>query len=480
MDAAVDPSPTYEPPEPVAAPLAVVSEPQPLAIPTRTLPLLAVLLAAGTFVLLAAYYTVHQRTAEEIETNSLMSRARFSITYWMENGFFRSAGLAARQSAGVPVYFHRSSAGGHLLTSYALEKLFHGMTGRYSWRLLTLHNQLFSLITSALVALLAFRLAMRFGASPLHALLLAIAVEAVHFTFPDNLMLYWETSRRECFLFFAVIFLLIEDRCAERRTPLLTAAQGVAAFCLTYMENRGGFAFLLTYGLTTVVVGRADRATLKRVGAMALLPAIIAVGVFIAQKNWMRWLNPSIPMKGSTALFRTGLDGSALYYGDHRDIASRRDIAAGNFAPKAPENRPYLFRWKWTFLAGVAAFLAFLAAAMRGRAPKVAVIALYALLGTYVIDAAVFSQSAVIHPYLYDLQLYTPLMLALFVVVPTLLETTTGARGVVVVAAMLLAIWVSFVQMRHYALRYPLSPEVLNRDKSNEATLRVASGSRFV
>ena len=77
------------------------------------------------------------------------------------------------------------------------------------------------------------------------------------------------------------------------------------------------------------------------------------------------------------------------------------------------------------------------------------------LLGTYLLHAAVFSQLVVLHPYLFDVVLMTPMILALFVMLPALVELRTGATGLIILIVLFAAAWTSLFQLRLYALAYP-------------------------
>jgi hypothetical protein len=430
-------------------------QPRPL-IPTRTLPLFLLFLAVGAVVLSFAYLTVHHRSPQELSQNSMAQRSHFSIDYWLQHGYFRSGGLAVRTGGTSPLYYHRSSTGGRFITGFIVEKIYFALTGHTSWRLLALHNQVVSLLTATLLGLLGFRLAVRTGATPPHAFVLALCVQAVHFTFPDNLSLYWGTTGREWFLLFAAAFLLLDERGQEQRTRTLDVLQAVAAFFLVYMEYLAGIAFIVAYIVATLILG-SERATLKRMAMTCVLPLVLALGVFGSQLAYVHLQYPKVPKEGSGFLTRTGMDGDARYYGDHLDIAYGRNVARQNF----PHNRPFLFRWPWLFYAGATALVITLIAAMRGRVPRVAVVALISLLGAHFLYAALFSQAVVIHPYLFDVLLFTPLALALFAVVPALAETSTDHRGIAVLAVFFLAVWVSMVQLRRFAMQYPIeAPKV--------------------
>jgi hypothetical protein len=439
-------------PSPTAAP-----EPsRPLPVPTRTFPLLLIFLAAGLLPLIFAFRTVHGRDLSELMSNPNSSRTHGAISHWIERGYWNSRGLICWPAAdGKSFTIYRSSTGGLLISGFITEKIYASITGHYSYRLLGLHNQLLTLLTASLIGLLGFRLAVRIGVAPLQALALAISVEIVHFTFPDTLALYWEMSGRECWLLFTTIFLLLEERAWDSRTRRLTIAQAIAVFFLMYMEYIAGAAFLASYLIIHLILG-ADRNQARRLALVCLAPALLAVAVFAIQLKSSARKYPDHPTYASKFMSRSGMDGSSQYYVDHLDIAFGRAGARSNF----PHNREHLFRWQWLFIAGTASLLTVLVAAMKGRVPKPAVIALTSLLGAYLLYAALFSQAVMIHPYLYDVMLLTPLILALFVVLPAVVESITGSQGIAVVFVVFLAVWVSFVQFRHYALRYPLPEKV--------------------
>src|SRR5437879_6261020 len=65
---------------------------------------------------------------------------------------------------------YRWSSGAYFVSAFVAEKIWIGITGKYSWRLVALHNVVLALVTSALLGVLAFRLARRLGAELLHAL----------------------------------------------------------------------------------------------------------------------------------------------------------------------------------------------------------------------------------------------------------------------------------------------------------------------
>ena len=430
---------------------------QPLPIPVRTLPLLLLFLAVGSVTLIFTLSTVNNHSAAALQMNGGAARQHFAIRYWIEHGYFRSAGLGVRGTTDKP-YLYGSATGGSHISGFVVAKLYSAVTGRDSWRLLALHNQFVLLLASSLIGLLAFRLAMRAGTPRFHAFVLGASAQIAHFTFPDNLDVVWEITGRVWWLTFATIFLLLEERALENRSRALMVAEVVSVFLLTYMEYVAGAAFIASYAAITLML-HSDRLVARRLLRSCVLPALLAIGVFAGQLTLAHVMRPDMPTDGSTFLFRTGLDGSTQYYKDHRDIAAGRDLARANW----PENsRANLFQWQWLFLAGATAVLTIMVAATRNLIPPIAVIAVVSLLGAYVLYAALFSQAVVIHPYLYDVMLVVPLSLALFVVAPAFLESLASQKGIVVVLVFFLALWVSMVNLRDYAVRNPVKVSELS------------------
>jgi hypothetical protein len=434
-------------------PADIVREPSPMSVPVRTLPLLLIFLGVGAVAFAFACATIYNRTSAEIQTNPNAIRQHYVLDYWLQHGYFHSAGITVRED-GKP-YFYKSSTGGCLVSTFVVAKIYQAITGRYGWRLVALHNEVISLIGSTLFGLLGFRLARRAGVPDFHALLLGVSLQLVHFTFPTNLALYWEMTGRGWWLPFAMIFLLLEERAVDRRTRALTIAQALSVFLFTYMEYIAGVSFIASYIIITLAF-TSNRVVVKRLLLACVLPGVLALSVFVSQRMLVNALYPDIPKKGSTFISRTGLDGSLQYYGDHLDIAFRRDTARGNWAEKS---RPFLFHWPWLFIAGTVAVLYTLIGSMRARVPVAATTALVSLAGAYVIYAAMFSQSMVVHPYLYDVMLITPLILALFVIVPAMIESTVRRRGIAIAFAVFFALWMCMVHLRDYAVWYPPAVE---------------------
>lgn len=410
----------------------------------RDLTVLAFLFASGLVVLAFMWATVHQRPDSELEANSGSMMLRTEMLQWMQHGYFASYGLLAPTSD--PNLLYRSWPGDFMLTTYAV-----AVIGGFDWRSLALHNLLISLVAAALLALLAYRLALRIGVEPFPAIVAALCVEMVQFTFPENVAIFWGMTGQMLWLIAALVFLIVEERAVDGRTPRMNVVQAAMVFAMMRMQYVYALMFLAAY-LLAVFLLREERPSLRRVALTVVAPAAAALAIFAGQLLLAKY-DPDVKLFGSRFMYRTGLDGDGELYGDHLDIAFRRDFIRAQRAG----NREYLFRWPVLFVAGVLAVGAALVAYLRGRISRIAIVTLASLLGAWVLHAAVFSQLVALHPYFFDPVLVPPLLLALFGLAPMLGEANTGRTGLVTLITLVTAVWTVFFQLRVYALCYPLT-----------------------
>ena len=404
-------------------------------------------LIAGVIALGYSWITVQHRLVPELSRAQGAVWSHNAVKHWIDHGYFASHGLLWPEEKTI----YRGS-GGRMLSSFVLEKLWMAMTGRFGWQLLAIHNTAVALLISALLALLSYRIALRFGAAPVASLVLAVAAQTVWLTFPDNLGLFWDLTPQIWGLGPALLFLLFEEAALDgRRTRRITVLQALAVFCLAYLDFVMAAMFFAAW-LAVVFLVRGDRPPIKRIVLMVVLPSAVAMTIFGLQLIGGRSeRGRGVNIAGSSFQYRSGLDGDAMFYGDHLDIAFGRDLPRKHRSG----NPQFLFQWGILFFIGAAALLITLAAYVRGRVPRVAAITLLTLTGAYLLTAAVFSQAVALHPYLYDVLLLTPLVLALFVCVPALVEERTGATGLIIVIVLFAAAWTSLFQLRLYALAYP-------------------------
>lgn len=225
------------------------------------------------------------------------------VRYWLDHGYFSTYGLHVPDPAGKTVY--RWSSGAFMLTGFMTQKVAVALTGKPDWRVLALHNQIVALLISALLALLAYRVARRFGLDSLYAIILGVSAQAVHFTFPGNLALYWEMTAQTYLLLPALAFLLLEIRALDgRRTRRISQLQALCAFAMVYLEFITGTMFVIAYAITVLVLSD-ERPPVRQLAKMLLVPWIAALALQGAQLAGAKLGGHATV--GSSFLYRTGL-----------------------------------------------------------------------------------------------------------------------------------------------------------------------------
>ena len=386
------------------------------------------------------------------------------IRFWIEQGYFKHGGLWFPQ-IGDPLLFGttvdpnttlvaKNGNMGYLQVAHVLERINYIFRGTFSYTLMVLHNQAWVWLSSTLLGLLAMRLARRIEIKPLYALLFGVASTAIYQTFPINLWYYWEISVSAVGVVFILLFLLIEEYAYGReQTPhWFPFLRGLCVFMLIYADWFGGSFLLATYFLVAITLSSQSLKQMRPLKTVAL-PTGAALGIFALQIGWVRLNFPNAQWVGSGFMYRTGFDGSTRFYASHLDLITSR-LLFDKFMPQWT-----LLPQSWfLFVAGGLSIL-ILVGFYLTRLPQLrcAVIILALSLGYYLLMAFLFSQSAVIHPYIYDVYLVIPLILAFYAVLPASLEHLTKNSGFFAFAVMLMAFCYTMVQLRTYAMLFPLT-----------------------
>jgi hypothetical protein len=292
------------------------------------------------------------------------------------------------------------------------------------------------------------RLARRVGLRREHALALGGASLAVFQTFPHNLFYYWEILPTLAVVLVASSWLLLEESYVglDSEPHWVGRCRVVLVFLLVWIEPVSAVFMIAAFAGACFLLAPDSfrRVALVR---QVLLPTAAGVLLLMLQGLWVSYRFPNVTLEGSGLLFRTGLDGSTQYVQGHWDLVTRRWPT-----PDWPINF-----WKWLFCAGVAATLAAYGFYLRGQATlRSSIFVLSVAFGLYIPLAFAFLQSVAIHPYGYDIYLLLPLVIALFGVAPATLEQRSHNIGVFVYATILVAWCFTFVQLRTYAMQFPL------------------------
>lgn len=410
----------------------------------------------GGVVMLLLFATVHNQKPETISAK-VHPRYEQLITFWYERGYLRHGGLwmrGSRDDFSAPKpdqevrLAYKTGPMAYLQGAHLLERMHFLIRGRYSQTLMSFHNQALVWVSAALLGWLAMRLALKLGSRSLHALLPGIAVLLVFQTFPPNLAYYWETTSSSAMSIFAIAFLLsaepfVTDTGVDRRIGWL---RGCCVFGMFWVDPYIAAFFVAMYILASALFGYGVAGN-QRLATTVALPAVLAIGLFAAQILWVKLTIPDLQWVGHASkegiLFRTGLDGSALYVKGHIDLLRFNRFNSS-------------LKWASLFVGGVLSLGAILALQHKVSELKYPTFVLAVATGLYLPFAFVFGQGAAIHPYIYDLYMVIPLVLSLFAVLPAALERLAGNRGVYTFAFFLIALCYAMVSLRTYAMDYPV------------------------
>jgi hypothetical protein len=418
-------------------------------------------LVIGCIIFFFLFLTVHRRDMKEVRESS-PARYKQLIMFWIERGYFKHGGLWIRNPDNPEKYdapkedenikwAYRTSPMGHLQLAHFLQRINYLFRGNYSYRLMSLHNQGLVMLASALLGLLAMRLALKMEINAYHALFLGIAVQSTYQTFPTNLMYFWEVYYTTVEPIFVVLFLLLSEKTLlEQKVPTkIHLFRAICVFAIFYIDPPTAMFFLPTYILASAILGFSVFQNQNILRTM-VLPAGFALGLWMTQLLWVKVYFPDIKFIGSGFMQRTGFDGSVAYYKDHfnllytTELYNYRDLF-GN-----------INQWKFLFIAGVISMLFLIIIYHKIPRLKFPILILASTVVLYVPFAFMFSQGTVIHPYAYDSYIVIPILLSLFSVFPATIEKVTENKGIFVFASIIVAFCYCMVQIRTYAIQFPL------------------------
>ena len=395
----------------------------------------------GGFLMFFLFQTVHDRSDAELD---LRMNHRFErvIKVWIDHGFFKHAGLWFGHSVDEKPDqdVHWTIATGFLFGPYLLERLHVALTGEFSRRLLTYYNQLIPMVSSALLGFLAMRMVIPLGVSLLSAFLLGIGVQTAYQTLPLNLGLFWELLVTHA-IPFMLVFLIIEEHILNNKdTPRLRFFRGLAVFFMFFSDFQTSLLFIPFY--LVIKATTIPKFDLKSDLKIMAIPAVFVSMLWAAQLIWIKINHPGVKFIGSTINSRTGFDGVTHYYNTHWELFNSK--------------WHYVFpSWNTMWVLGGLTLVAIVIFVQKTKKLISHQTIVLAGLGLYIPMAFIFSQSGVIHPYLYEPYLAIPFYLAFFSLLPAWLENFFNHSKLFVFFAILIAFSCSGIQLFGYFLHVP-------------------------
>ena len=419
----------------------------------------------------ALFMTVHRRDIESVEAykaRTSLDRYDLTVQRWLEGGFWRHGGMfvVPRNLAlgwypdQVPpdsqlrtdsLFVYRNGTASYIIPLFWIQGIQQALNGRTSPTATVVYNQIMVALIAVALATLALRICRHLEIPRTQGFALATCCLVSFQTFAPSVASFWEVSHVSVTLLFALVFLVYEfDRWNDAPSRRRQVTRSILATLVLFGEPATGSLFLLAYiGLRYLMSERPLKSS--DVLVLFIIPACIVAAYVQGQHLLVRANQDSVFFVGTRLLSRSGLDGDITWYRDHWDLLLR-----GHLTKHLQQIAP-LTEWTFLIFAGFITSIYVLArysADLRLREPMRV---LLSTAGLYFPMAVVFSQGVYIHPYLFDVALAIPCILSTFCVLPAFLEGRAAMRGLPTSIACAAAIGYSFVQLRAYAVAFPIA-----------------------
>ena len=217
---------------------------------------------------------IHNRSAQDYQKYTSKYTSNL-IKYWSEYGYFSHGGLWAAKNGDGTFYdikdmknksaetiIYKSYSMAHLIPGHLIERLYMKFTGRsYSNSLMRYINQTFVLVSSVLLALIIFKLGVRFKLRMRSVFLSSISCLIVFQTFPNNLGYVWEVLQPGVAMIFILLFLLKMDKIALNEGPLFRSdliMASTAIFFAAYIDLFNTLLFVCFLVLSWYIFGNKE------------------------------------------------------------------------------------------------------------------------------------------------------------------------------------------------------------------------------
>ena len=300
-----------------------------------------------------------------------------------------------------------------------------------------IHNQLLPLLSASFLGYLSMRLARRFLVSTLNAYILGLGTHMVYQSFPNNLWFYWKTYPAAWWILFLALFWILEessqyDKTKQNFSPWMKVIVLTGMYCA---DGPATLFLIICKGMVSYrnLTQASNWASFFQSVKLPLgLGGAIFVGKYISL--YMEIYDP------------TGISGD-LFLQAYCDEGVR-----GLMLKSLP---PQLPGWNILLVSGIISVIVVLAF-VRQKAkqvlhPPILLSGIAAFFFSKIVFPEIFYAQGI-----YDTYLAFPLFLALFTLLPAWLETWNGHSGIFVLIAIAIAFCTTFVQLRNYAMLYPI------------------------
>jgi hypothetical protein len=403
---------------------------------------LLVFFVLGSLILIGLFLSVHSRGIHGMQ-NELQERWPNVIHVWGKGGYINQGGLwfgrSLSEDSSQDVISPYTM--GFLQGLHFLERFHVWLNGSFSYSLLVFHNQLIPMFSSALLGFLAMRLTLRLGIRTVHAFVLGVGTQMMYQTFPSNLWFIWEIYPTTMNVLFMVLFLVCEVVIVDLKEKNMSVKylRSFSVFSMVYVEWIGALCFLLAYCLMKKIFSQ-EKQSIKFLLKEIILPFSLAFVVMIGQLIWVKVNYHSVHLMG--AGIQPGLNHSYLQVDElARELGKRYDSLLPD--------------WNTLMTSGFLATLIVMTLVRCEKRNFIHFSVLGAGIGFYALFLILGPKSFIL-PEAYQVYLAFILILALFALLPGWLETFNNNSGIFVLTFFVLAFCWSCIQIRNYAIYYPI------------------------
>ena len=298
-------------------------------------------------------------------------------------------------------------------------------------------NQLLPLITASFLGYVSMRLARRFSVSSNNSYILGLGTQMTYQSFPNNLWFYWKTYPATWWVLFLAIFWTLEETQSSDEMEQ-NYLSWIKALILTgmYWVDTMATLFLITF--KNLVSSKKSIEFSKWASFFMSVKFPFGLGVTVFAVKYI--------------LLYTGINTSTGFSGELFLQAYCDDGVRGLTFKSLP---PQLPDWNILLVSGLISIITILAFAKKKEHQISHLAILLSVVAAFLFSKIVFPK--IFHTYgVYDTYLAFPLFLALFSLLPASLEKWNEHSGIFILIAIALAFCTTFVQLRNYALLYPI------------------------
>ena len=300
-----------------------------------------------------------------------------------------------------------------------------------------IQNQLLPLLAASFLGYLSMRLARRFSVSTNNTYILGLGTQIAYQSFPNNLWFYWKTYPAAWWVLFLAIFWTLEESPeSDKRKQNYFSWIKVLVLTGMYWADETATLFLIIFK-SMVSSGKSTEVSKWTSFFLNAKFPLGLGGAFIVGKYILIYMSIIAPASLSGELFLQAYCDDGI-----------RGLMFKSLPPQFPG-------WNILLVSGVISIIAVLTFVKKKEQQFFHLAILLSAVAAFLFSKIVFSE--IFHSHgIYDTYLAFPLFLALFTLLPAWLETWNGHSGIFVLIATAVAFCTTFVQLRNYAVLYPI------------------------